>query len=143
MRHQRTWIVVRWLAVLPGALLASILVSVINSIGAGLFINTEGVLFQAYLTLMSGGAFVYAASWIAPAHSLPTAIVAAVLYGGLAIFATSTALMFPGMTSLSLRRPWEIWLIGIAGLVGSCGVCIGLYLDEHQRADDQTSALDI
>ena len=70
--------VLRWVAVLPGALLGASLARYVIYFGNRLTMDFEGFLAEGFLGLLMGSAFVwalgYTGAWIAPARKTATAL---------------------------------------------------------------------
>jgi uncharacterized membrane protein len=77
--------ILRWIAVLPGALAAMILVNILNSLTVGEF--TTGFLDECSKAWFGSLAFVLAAYYIAPKGKVVTAIVVATAYCAIGTFA--------------------------------------------------------
>jgi len=129
-------IILRWILTLPGALLAGAVVQLVNDITARPFINTNGILYQAFRAFIAAGVFVYVATRIAPSHPVPTAIVAAVIYSVWMAVSMLAAL------SYQVESPVYIWIVGISGIVGACGTCMAVYYEDRERLADTWSPHD-
>lgn len=113
--------ILRWFAVLPGAVLAAwiawILVAVVGRAFSGF--QTESFLEKAYYItlghLLLGAAFVYSGARIAPANQKRTAYVLAAV--GL------VALGFMLFPAIWVANAWSIW----GGLCAVVGICAAAY----------------
>ena len=118
MKYSLIIIVLRWLAVLPGAILASVLGSTIFRMlwrwSTSRFVDPDTFLFKVGIEWASsvflGGIFIYAAAVIAPKHSK---VVAFVMVG--------IGLVFNGMILGNLYWGIEGWSV-----FATIAVCIGM-----------------
>ncbi len=131
--RQQVSTILRWVAVLPGAVAAFVLVHVVSEFTSRWFLDTDGMLYLIFDMFLSCGVFVYAASRIAPAHRVPTGIVAASVECILLGVVAWVDLTYRNTTSLSRYSPLSIGLMVLGGAVGAMGAAIGLYLDEREK----------
>ena len=128
--HQsRVAVVLRWVALLPSALLACaagrFVIVLINRLGMSRYVEPDSFMWRVvdqYVSgLALGAVFVYVASWVAPIHKKPVAVCAAGLALVLAGF-----LLFP---SILVGDYWAIFEILCMGF-GASGVAYGVLAEE-------------
>ena len=123
-------IILRWIAVLPGAVAAMILVNIINGLTVGEF--TTGFLNESSKAWFGSLAFVGAAYYIAPKGKVVTAIVVATAYCAIGVFAVVIDL-----ESDAPHHPFWLQIItAVLSVVASALACVLAYsFDKDARSE--------
>jgi len=128
-QQSRVGVILRWVALLPAALLACavgrFVIVLINRLGMARYVEPGTFMWRVvdqYVSgLALGAVFVYVASWVAPMYKKPVAASAAGFVLVLAGF-----LLFP---SVLVGDYWAIFEIVCMGL-GGAGVAYGVLAEE-------------
>jgi hypothetical protein len=118
--------VLRWMGVLPGAILAYFLIQVLNAVLMGFFGDSSDTWIQLVNSFAGPYCFVWLGAMIAPRRKLPVAVILSVI---VALFTLSLIPLSVGRESESYPIWWLI-LTGIVGVFGTIAACVKVKEDD-------------